>query len=118
MPLLQTNAACTWKRQKKILGLTPPGKKVGYANRLNGRGFIDRQGRSPYRYIVTRKEQIAVIVIPRKKGESIVIGDNIIVTILDIQGDTVRISIESPPGICVEPREVLESLAIAAHPQD
>lgn len=97
--------------------MTPPGKKVGYANRLNGRGFIDRQGRFPYRHIVTREEQIAVIVIPRIKGESVVIGDNIIVTILDIQGDTVRISVETPPGIRVEPREVLESLALAGHPE-
>ncbi len=59
---------------------------------------------------------MAVIIIPRKKGESIVIGDNIIVTIVDIQGDEVRISIEHPPGITVERREVLESLAIAAQP--
>ncbi len=58
-----------------------------------------------------------MIVIPRIKGESVVIGDNIIVTILDIQGDTVRISVETPPGIRVEPREVLESLALAGHPE-
>jgi len=59
---------------------------------------------------------MAVIVIPRKKGESIVIGDNIIVTIVDIQGDEVRISIEHPPELTVERREVLASVALAAEP--
>ncbi len=57
-----------------------------------------------------------MIVIPRKKGESIVIGDNIIVTIVDIEGDLVRISIEHPPEVTVERREVVESLAFAAQP--
>ncbi|MDY0164903.1 MAG: carbon storage regulator [Thermoguttaceae bacterium] len=57
-----------------------------------------------------------MIVIPRKKGESIVIGDNIIVTIVEIRGDEVRISIEHPPEITVERREVLQSLAGVAQP--
>lgn len=60
---------------------------------------------------------MAVIIIPRKKGESIVIGDNIIVTIVEIQGDEVRISIEHPPEVTVERREVLQSLATAAQPR-
>lgn len=59
---------------------------------------------------------MTVIVIPRKKGESIVIGDNIIVTIVEIRGDEVRISIEHPPEITVERREVLQSLAAVAQP--
>ncbi len=57
-----------------------------------------------------------MIIIPRKKGESILIGDNIIVTIVDIQGDEVRISIEHPPEVTVERREVLQSLAVVAPP--
>ncbi len=57
-----------------------------------------------------------MIVIPRKKGESIVIGNNIIVTIVDIQGDEVRISIEHPREVTVERREVLQSLAFASQP--
>ncbi len=57
-----------------------------------------------------------MIIIPRKKGESIVIGDHIIVTIVEIDGDEVRISIEHPPEVTVERREVLESLAASAPP--
>ncbi len=51
-----------------------------------------------------------MITIPRKKGESIVIGDSIILTIVDIDGDEVRISIEHPPEVTVECREFLDSL--------
>ncbi len=35
-----------------------------------------------------------MIVIPRKEGESIVIGDDIIVTVIEVQDDNIRVSIE------------------------
>ncbi len=59
---------------------------------------------------------MAVIIIPRKKGESIVIGDNITITVVDIDGDKVRLSIEHPPEVTIERREILESLAVPAQP--
>jgi len=36
----------------------------------------------------------AVIVIPRKKGESVVINDDIILTVIEIRGDKVRLGVE------------------------
>ena len=54
---------------------------------------------------------MAVITIPRKKGESIVIGDSIILTIVEIDDDEVRISIEHPPEVTVERLDALEPLA-------
>ena len=59
---------------------------------------------------------MAVIIIPRKKGESLVIGDNITITVVDIDGDKVRLSIEHPPEVTIERREILESLAVPAQP--
>lgn len=56
---------------------------------------------------------MAVITIPRKKGESIVIGDSIILTIVEINDDEVRISIEYPPEVTVERLETLKPLATA-----
>jgi carbon storage regulator len=50
-----------------------------------------------------------MIVIPRKVGESIVIYDNIIVTVVEIRGDKVRLSIEHPPEIPVHRQEVFEN---------
>src|SRR4051795_11248356 len=43
----------------------------------------------------------AVIVIPRKKGESVVIDDNIILTVIEVRGDKVRLGIEYPRGVTV-----------------
>jgi hypothetical protein len=38
--------------------------------------------------IISRRS--AVIVIPREKGESVVIGDDIILTVIEVRGDKVR----------------------------
>lgn len=43
-----------------------------------------------------------MIVIPREEGEAILIGDGVIVTVLEIRGDEVRLAIEYPDG---EPAE-------------
>ncbi len=51
-----------------------------------------------------------MIVIPRKKGESVVINDNIILTVIEIRGDKVRLGIEHPKGATVHRREVYEAI--------
>ena len=55
-----------------------------------------------------------MLVIPREKNESIVINDNIVVTVIEIRGDRVRLGIEYPPGVTVHRREVFEALHLAA----
>jgi hypothetical protein len=39
-----------------------------------------------------------VFIIPRAKGESIVIGDDLIVTVIEVEDDEVRLSVESISG--------------------
>jgi carbon storage regulator len=51
-----------------------------------------------------------VIVIPRKKGESVVIGEGIILTVIEISGDKVRLGVEHPQGVTVHRKEVYEVL--------
>ena len=51
-----------------------------------------------------------MIVIPRKKGESIVIDDDIILTVIEIRGDKVRLGVELPQGVTVHRREVYEAI--------
>jgi len=51
-----------------------------------------------------------VIVISRMKDEGIVIGDDIIVTVTEIEGDDIRLHIQRPPGTPVEKRVVGETI--------
>jgi len=47
-----------------------------------------------------------MLVLSRKKDQSIVIGDNIEITIIDIQSDQVRIGINAPKNIAIHRKEV------------
>jgi carbon storage regulator len=62
-----------------------------------------------------------MLVLSRKRDERIVIGDNIVITIVDVRGDKVRVGIEAPPEIPVHRQEVAEALkrnAVAPPPPD
>jgi carbon storage regulator len=52
-----------------------------------------------------------MLVLSRKKGQSIIIGDNIEITVVEIQGDTVRIGINAPREVTVHRREVFDQIA-------
>jgi carbon storage regulator len=47
-----------------------------------------------------------MLVLTRKKDQTIVINDNIEVTVLDIQGDQVRIGINAPRSVSIHRKEV------------
>jgi carbon storage regulator len=49
-----------------------------------------------------------VLVLSRKVGQVIVIGDGIRVTVTQIKGDKVRIGIDAPPDVAVDRQEVYE----------
>ena len=51
-----------------------------------------------------------MIVIPRKKNESVVINNDIILTVIEVQGDKVRLGIEHPKGVTVQRREDYEAI--------
>ncbi len=51
-----------------------------------------------------------MLVLSRQRDESIIINDNIVVTIVDIRGDKVRIGIEAPKEVPVHRREVYEAI--------
>jgi len=51
-----------------------------------------------------------MLVLSRQRDESIVIGDNIVVTIVDIRGDKVRLGIDAPTEVPVHRREVYEAI--------
>jgi carbon storage regulator len=51
-----------------------------------------------------------VLVLSRKKNETIVIGENIIVTVVDLRPDRVRLGIDAPTEVTVHRREIYEAI--------
>ena len=51
-----------------------------------------------------------MLVLSRQRDESIIIGDNVVVTIVDIRGDKVRLGINAPSEIPVHRQEVYEAI--------
>lgn len=57
-----------------------------------------------------------MLVLSRKKNESIVINNDIVITIVEIRGDKVRLGIVAPKDVPVHRQEVYE--AIHGHTPD
>lgn len=51
-----------------------------------------------------------MLVLSRKKNESLLVGDTIEVVIVDIRGDKVRIGINAPVAVPVHRREVYDAI--------
>lgn len=51
-----------------------------------------------------------MLVLSRKKNESIMIGDSIEIKVIAIDGDTVRLGIEAPRNVEVYRKEIYEAI--------
>ncbi len=51
-----------------------------------------------------------MLVLSRKKNESIIINDDITITVVEIRGDKVRLGIEAPKTVTVHRQEVYEAI--------
>lgn len=51
-----------------------------------------------------------MLILTRKRSEQIIIGENIVVTIVSIRGDMVRLGIEAPEEISVHRQEIWQAL--------
>ena len=54
--------------------------------------------------------EITLLVLSRKKNESIIINDNITIVVVEIRGDKVRLGVEAPKNIVVHRNEVYEAI--------
>ena len=51
-----------------------------------------------------------MLVLSRKKNESIVINNDITIVVVDIRGDKVRLGVEAPKEVPVHRREVVDAI--------
>lgn len=51
-----------------------------------------------------------MLILSRKKNESIVINDNTIVTVIEIRGDKIRLGIEAPTDVSIHRMEVYKAI--------
>ena len=54
-----------------------------------------------------------MLVLTRRAGESVVIGDDIVITVLEARGDVVRLGINAPRDVQVHREEVYKELKAA-----
>ena len=51
-----------------------------------------------------------MLVLTRRPGESIVVGENIVITVIEIKGGQVRIGIDAPRNVDVYREEIYEQV--------
>lgn len=47
-----------------------------------------------------------MLILTRRLGENVIVGDDIVISILDVRGDSVRIGIQAPRSMSVHREEV------------
>ncbi len=62
-----------------------------------------------------RTKEWIMLVLSRKKDEKIIIGDNITIMVVDIQGDKVRLGIDAPREVTVHREEVYQAIQKKQH---
>lgn len=54
-----------------------------------------------------------MLVLSRRVGESVVIGNDVVVTVLEVRGDIIRIGVDAPREVPVHRSEVFEAIEAA-----
>jgi carbon storage regulator len=54
-----------------------------------------------------------MLVLSRRLNESIVVGNDVVITVLEIRGDQIRLGIDAPRSISVHRQEIFAELARA-----
>lgn len=49
-----------------------------------------------------------MLVLSRKKNEAIIVGENIVVTVIEIKGNTVRLGVDAPDEVGIWRRELID----------
>jgi carbon storage regulator len=82
---------------------------VNVRARLPHTGSLDANYHGKKRLEPPTKESI-MLVLSRKKNESIIINDDITIVVVEIRGDKVRLGVEAPKEVPVHRNEVYEAI--------
>ncbi len=52
-----------------------------------------------------------MLILTRRSGEAVIIGDNVRIAVLDIRGNQVRLGVEAPREVTVHREEVYQRIA-------
>ena len=86
------------------------GRGAWVRRRANRRG-MPRASATGGRSLAAAGESIGVLVLTRKLKQSIMIGDDIEVTVLAVQGEKVRLGIQAPADVAVFRNEIYREIA-------
>jgi carbon storage regulator len=64
---------------------------------------------------VRAKDGDAMLVLSRQRDETVMIGDDIQVEVVDIRGDKVRLGITAPKGVSIHRKEVFDAIKRENH---
>ena len=54
-----------------------------------------------------------MLILSRRTGESLMVGDDVVITVLDVKGDHVRLGVTAPPATAVHREEVYRKINAA-----
>ncbi len=63
-------------------------------------------------------EESTMLVLTRKTNESIIIGEDIVLTVIEIRRDRVRLGINAPKEVSVHRREIYEAIKSGEAPKE
>lgn len=92
--------------------------RAGFSSGLRGSPGVGRLRSVRARVPDIHSGRARMLVMTRKVGERIVIGDNVTVTVVLIGGGFVRVGIDAPPEYPIVRRELLERAPPVVAPAD
>ena len=70
----------------------------------------DQKVYAGWRPAASEKRSLKMLVLSRQRDESIIIGDDIEIVIVDVRGDKVRLGINAPREVSVHRKEIYDAI--------